>query len=463
MSAYVNGIAYTPTGGVSPAKIIEATENWLEENIDLATGYAVDSSLSIEGAAADAKATGDELADLKSAVDNIFEKGKNLYNKETNTIGQYVAWNNGVFYPNANYQTTDFIPLIPGEAYTASFCGHVAIYNVNKEYIGGFYIYTKSGQVNFAFSDTLGDSSSWMVSYTTPTEPYTIRCQTGWAYLRETIANYNADIFMVEQSDHYTGFEPYGERIDTFSANAKNAYNLGSILSCRTFSKIVKNPLNIKLIGDSITAGVGGTGYDASSSGGGELICNYAGGIYSNVSGKCWANSLKAYWEEKFDVSVKNFGWSGIATDDLITYWSQIIHTDDDVLICTIGTNDRADCANVTQFIDRLETLYTKSVADGKLLVLIAGIPASISNETNGTKNFHMEDVEHAIRYVTDKHNIPFVNLYSLFLKHCKYTGTTIDSYLSDGLHPNDSGYDVMFELITEAFGISPKRPGSTW
>lgn len=463
MSAYVNGKAYTPTGGVSPAKIIEATENWLEENVDPASGYVIDSSLSIEGAAADAKATGDELADLKSTVDNIFEKGKNLYNKENNTIGQYVAWNNGVFYANANYQTTDFIPLIPGEEYTVSLGGHVAIYNANKEYIGGFYIYTKSGQVNFVFSDTLGDSSSWMVSYTTPTEPYTIRSQIGWAYLREALANYDANTFVVEKSDHFTGFEPYGERMDTFSANAKNAYNLGSILPCRTFSKIVKNPLNIKLLGDSITAGVGGTGYDASASGGGELICNYAGGIYSNVRGKCWANSLKAYWEEKFDVSVKNFGWSGIATNSLITYWSQIVHTDDDVLICTIGTNDRADCVNVTQFIDRLETLYVKSVADGKLLVLIASIPASISNETNGTKNFHMEDVEHAIRYVTDKHNIPFVNLYSLFLKHCKYTGTTIDSYLSDGLHPNDSGYDVMFELITEAFGISPKRPDSTW
>ena len=75
MGAYVNGQAYAPTGGVSPAKIIEATENWLEENVNPETGYLVDSTLSIEGAAADSKAVGD----LKTVLSE-YKDSAEIYN-----------------------------------------------------------------------------------------------------------------------------------------------------------------------------------------------------------------------------------------------------------------------------------------------------------------------------------------------------------------------------------------------
>lgn len=43
-----------------------ATESWLAENITEPTQPAVDASLSVTGAAADAKKVGDELSDLKN-------------------------------------------------------------------------------------------------------------------------------------------------------------------------------------------------------------------------------------------------------------------------------------------------------------------------------------------------------------------------------------------------------------
>lgn len=39
-------------------------------------------------------------------------------------------------------------------------------------------------------------------------------------------------------------------------------------------------------------------------------------------------------------------------------------------------------------------------------------------------------------------------------MNYCKYTDTPIDSLLSDGLHPNDNGYKIMFEIILEKLGF---------
>ena len=54
--------------GVSPEAIKTAVAEWLAENVDPETGYVLDKTLSIEGAAADAKAAGDACNELKSAI-----------------------------------------------------------------------------------------------------------------------------------------------------------------------------------------------------------------------------------------------------------------------------------------------------------------------------------------------------------------------------------------------------------
>ena len=50
--------------GAGKQKIADATANWLEENITQETGYVLDDSLTVTGAAADAKAVGDILLPL---------------------------------------------------------------------------------------------------------------------------------------------------------------------------------------------------------------------------------------------------------------------------------------------------------------------------------------------------------------------------------------------------------------
>ncbi len=52
--------------GAGKSKVAEATAEWLEENVDPETGYVLDSSLTVDNAAANAKAVGDILLPLKT-------------------------------------------------------------------------------------------------------------------------------------------------------------------------------------------------------------------------------------------------------------------------------------------------------------------------------------------------------------------------------------------------------------
>ncbi len=227
-------------------------------------------------------------------------------------------------------------------------------------------------------------------------------------------------------------------------------------------------PIQIKLIGDSITAGVGGTGYNASESGGGEHIY---GIYYENVNGVCWANKLKAYWESKFpNVTVKNYGTSGRSSGHLLQNISSLVRNDDDIVICMVGTNDRnnevdpisGETRSISQFYSNLSGIVSYVQNSGKTIVLMACISASVTNETTD-KVFHMEDVDMVVSKVASVYGIEYVSVYKLFIDYCETRNITIDSLLSDGLHPNDSGYEVMFQLISNALSVATKRPGATW
>ena len=64
---FIQGYGAGKAAAVSE-KVAETVTEWLEENVDPDSGYVIDKSLTIEGAAADAKATGDGIDDLKSAL-----------------------------------------------------------------------------------------------------------------------------------------------------------------------------------------------------------------------------------------------------------------------------------------------------------------------------------------------------------------------------------------------------------
>ena len=236
-------------------------------------------------------------------------------------------------------------------------------------------------------------------------------------------------------------------------------------MSC--VSELVKQKLSldrhvqIKLLGDSITHGVGGSGFEMN----GEEICC---GVRRNPSGYCWAKSFKDMMEEKYDCTVINNGIGGITIEFIIEHFDELVEEADDLIIITIGTNNRHQYhvdgpkrtyeQHTKRFYDFIFQLYGMLKAAGKDFVFVANIPAAPSDELDGA-NFwrimHMNDIDELYKKAWCDLEFPFISLYDLFNAYCEDHGRTVDSLLMDGLHPSDEGYDVMYQLLTDALGVA--------
>ncbi len=217
----------------------------------------------------------------------------------------------------------------------------------------------------------------------------------------------------------------------------------------------------IKLLGDSITHGVGGTGFEQN----GEAIVD---GFARNPNGYCWANRFKSYMESTFDCRVINNACTGTNIEFIINHFNTLVDEKDNLIICTIGTNNRHiyfDKGNKlsrqelgTLFYNNVVKLYNMLCDAGKEVIFIANIPASVKNEQDG-ENFwrilHMDDINAIYKKAAEKHGFPFISMYDLFSEYCNSHSIAIDCLLCDGLHPNDRGYDVMYDLLMKELRLS--------
>lgn len=140
---------------VTPAAINETVSEYLAEHM---TNPPIDPTLTVRNAAADAKVTGDNITDLKNAVNNSY------FGLIVPKIisGKYINATTGAYISSANSKATDYVPCIPGEiviinAVSASSYG--AWYDSNKERVASLsinaglnYIVTPSNAYFFATS-----------------------------------------------------------------------------------------------------------------------------------------------------------------------------------------------------------------------------------------------------------------------------------------------------------------------
>lgn len=221
-----------------------------------------------------------------------------------------------------------------------------------------------------------------------------------------------------------------------------------------------ERPFKIKLLGDSITHGVGGTGFCQN---GKPIVANFS----RNPDGFCWAKLFKEYMEEKYNCVVENNACTGTNIEFVIHNFDTLVDDEDDFVICTIGTNNRHQYKNTGDRREREEfgkafygnvlRLSETFSAKGKNVVLVANIPASSQNEQDANdywRILHMDDINEIYKRAQNKAGFNFISMYELFSNYLKENDVALNSLLKDGLHPNDEGYRVMFGLIKNALRV---------
>ena len=151
---------------LSPLHAGDPSETWIEDLDELvqdAMEGHIDATLSIPGDAADAAAVGEELADLKSAIDitnNIIALRTPLTLSTPIAGSGYIASNGNVGGSN-NYNHTDYIDISNYSVVryrrggnTGTAVQYAAVYDSNKTLIRVYRL--ASNQESFGYLDTLG-------------------------------------------------------------------------------------------------------------------------------------------------------------------------------------------------------------------------------------------------------------------------------------------------------------------
>ena len=220
------------------------------------------------------------------------------------------------------------------------------------------------------------------------------------------------------------------------------------------------NGAKIKLLGDSITHGVGGSGFMQN----GEHIAeNFA----RNKDGFCWAKLFHEKMEREYGARVVNNACTGTKIEFVIDHIDTLVDDDDDLIICTIGTNNRHQYMKnapkrsrdelAEEFYRNVLKLNEMLVTKNKRFILVANIPASVQNEKDGAdfwRILHMNDINDIYKRASETAGFAFISMYDLMTDYLEKSGIELDTLLRDGLHPNDEGYRVMFDLICRALGV---------
>lgn len=180
-------------------EIGEAVTAYLDEH-----NIVIDPTLTQEGKAADAKATGDEIAGLKADLSDIatIDESLNLLNPANLYVGHYWHYqlSGGKYIPllrDDEIFACGYVDVENGKNYTISYSDYNA-YNVNADgYITGYASQQKTSNVTL---DTTGRGGGWGATGDT------VRIYFSWKIAHKATDQY----MVVEGSTMPSEYEPYG-------------------------------------------------------------------------------------------------------------------------------------------------------------------------------------------------------------------------------------------------------------
>lgn len=269
---------------------------------------------------------------------------------------------------------------------------------------------------------------------------------------------YNKVFPMIDASKIKVNGVPYYETVLNVQTNTALELTMNDI-----FKQLADktSQTNITIVGDSIAHGQGGTGFAQN----GETIITVGQTTFKrNPDGYCWANLFKDYIEDNYNAVVTNNACTGTNTSFLATNIATLIPSNSDIVIICYGTNNRG-----LSTTDNYNSVYNTMTSDFNTIIaycntnnikycICSPIPSSTADEqaTSGENQrfVHLFQINNIIKSIASTKKIEYANMYNKIKEYCYLTGTTWSNCLGDGLHPNDTGYKILFYEYMYCFGL---------
>ena len=155
-------------------------------------------------------------------------------------------------------------------------------------------------------------------------------------------------------------------------------------------------------------------------------------------------------------VEVVNDGITGHQSFATATLLKSNLTEDDNFAIVMAGTNDRT--YGNAQTMASYDGIYNwvKTNRPNTKLIFMSANPCGTPEYEEPIYVCHMEDIDHAVEYVANKYNVPFISNYQYLMRYCKFNNVSpYTKICRDGVHPNDLGHWLMYMNICEQLGVS--------
>ena len=201
---------------------------WLAENITQPVGVVIDTSLSVAGACADAKATGDAIAAVKSDISEIAIIRVNLFNKTNGSYGKYADGTVGSaveLRSNIDY-ICGWFECEYGKTYTVS--------QTNYKYVEA-----DENNIMLGKYGSGGDETNYTVTVNNPTAKRIYVSWNRWTQPRKTLD----DDMVVYSGGDNSVYVPYGIHPD-ITDNAIDTSGIARLSDLSTIRTIKQNLFN---------------------------------------------------------------------------------------------------------------------------------------------------------------------------------------------------------------------------
>lgn len=277
------------------------------------------------------------------------------------------------------------------------------------------------------------------------------------AYAKEQGDYANAEYLRLKDTDVSTLSAQLAENVSVIKENPLRG--MMSFLDYLRSGQVTK----IKLIGDSITEGVGATNHSVPTDNP-IIFDDGAGTIFREgcYTCKCWANSFRNFIQGSHPtIQFINAGIGGKSAKWANQNKDHWVGDNEDVVFVQLGTNDRQGSTTVGEFETNLTQFLEYVDARSNKMVVMTASPTLNDYDESGVKNpayyFDMGEVDKTITKVCTEKGYTHISNYRLLLEHARNTKTPLSKLLQTyqyGSHPVDAGYEAMWRNMQQQLGL---------